>query len=201
MVQAPPVAGPTRTRERLIAAAIEVFAEQGYEGARLQDIARAAGLTTGAIYANFRGKAELLFAAIGARAGAEVDGLLAAAAGSDTRTLLERLGDRLPAPSADPSLLVDALAAARRDDDLSALLRDRLAHREQLLSAVVERARSDGTITESVSTDAFARFCTMLTTGALVLRGLGIEQPNSADWHALIARLLDALAPPEDGHE
>ena len=64
------------TRERLIAAAIEVFAEQGYEGARLQDIARGAGLTTGAVYANYRGKAELLFDAIGARAGAELDGLL-----------------------------------------------------------------------------------------------------------------------------
>jgi len=203
MVQAPPVAAPTPTRERLIAAAIEVFAEQGYEGARLHDIARAAGLTTGAVYANFRGKAELLFAAIGTRAGAEVDGLLAAAAGTDTRTLLAELGDRLPqnGPRPEPSLLVDALAAARRDDDLAALLRDRLAHREQLLSAVVERARSDGAITDAVSTDAIARFCTMLTTGALVLRGLGIEQPDPNEWHALIARLLDALTPSEDGHE
>ena len=72
-------ATPPRPRraERLIAAAIEVFAEQGYEGARVQDIARAAGLTTGAIYANYRGKAELLFDAIGARAGVELDALLA----------------------------------------------------------------------------------------------------------------------------
>ncbi|HEX4493738.1 MAG TPA: TetR/AcrR family transcriptional regulator [Acidimicrobiia bacterium] len=201
MVQAPPVAAPTGTRERLIAAAIEVFAEQGYEGARLQDIARAAGLTTGAVYANFRGKAELLFAAIGKRAGAEVDGLLAGSGGSDTRALLAELGDRLPASGAEPSLLVDALAAARRDDDLAALLRDRLGQRAQLLATVVARAQTDGTITDAVSADAFAHFCTMLTTGALVLRGLGIEQPNPADWHALIARLLDALAPPEDGHE
>src|SRR5947208_11040976 len=58
----------TSTRDRLLAAAVEVFVEQGYEGARLQDIARTAGLTTGAVYANFRGKDELLFAAIGARA-------------------------------------------------------------------------------------------------------------------------------------
>lgn len=38
----------TSTRERLVAAAIEVFREHGYERARVQDIARAAGLTTGA---------------------------------------------------------------------------------------------------------------------------------------------------------
>jgi AcrR family transcriptional regulator len=201
MVQAPPVAVATGTRERLIAAAIEVFAEQGYEGARLQDIARAAGLTTGAIYANFRGKAELLFAAIGARAGVELDGLLAGAAGTETRTLLERLGDRLPQARPEPSLLVDALAAARRDPELAALLRDRLGGREAMLADVVERAQHDGTVTDSISADAFARFATMLATGALVMRGLGIDQPDPDDWHALIARLLDALAPTEAPHD
>ena len=45
----------------------------------------------------------------------------------------------------------------------------------------------------------------MLATGAVVLRGLGIEQPDPGDWHTLIARLLDALAPdlvpPEESHE
>src|SRR5262249_20597451 len=103
VVQAPPAPS---TRDRLRAAPIEVCADQGYEGARLQDIARAAGLTTGAVYANFRGKAELLFAAIGARAGVELDGLLSGATGADTRSLLERLGDRLPEPRSEPSLLV-----------------------------------------------------------------------------------------------
>ena len=184
------------TRERLITAAIEVFAEQGYEGARLQDIARAAGLTTGAVYANYRGKAELLFDAIGARAGAELDGLLQGSPEAGTRALLEQLGDRLPQPrDSNPSLLIDAIAAARRDDDLAALLRARLGKRESMLADVVARAKDDGSVTDSISTEAFARFCTMLATGAVVLRGLGIEQPDPHDWHALIARLLDALEP------
>ena len=89
---------PTRdasTRDRLLAAAVEVFVEQGYEGARLQDIAHTAGLTTGAIYANFRGKDELLFAAIGARADLEMDSLLEEAQDRNPRALLELLGDRL----------------------------------------------------------------------------------------------------------
>jgi AcrR family transcriptional regulator len=203
-------AADTSTRERLIAAAIEVFAEQGYEGARLQDIARAAGLTTGAVYANYRGKAELLFDAIGARAGAELDGLLHGTPEMGTRALLEQLGDRLPQPRGNnPSLLIDAIAAARRDDDLAALIRARLGRRESILADIVVRAKHDGSVDDSISTDAFARFCTMLATGAVVLRGLGIEQPDPDDWHALIARLLDALAPdlapnlapPEETHE
>ena len=114
------------TRERLLAAAVEVFVEQGYEGARLQDIARAAGLTTGAVYANFRGKDELLFAAIGARAGVEMDALLARRAGREPRELLELLGDQLVRPRRQPPLLIDAVAAARRDDELAAALRERL---------------------------------------------------------------------------
>ena len=191
------------TRERLIAAAIEVFAEQGYESARLQDIARAAGLTTGAVYANYRGKAELLFDAIGAHAGAELDRLLHGTTDVGARALLERLGDRLPEPrAANPSLLVDAIAAARRDDELAALLRARFAKREAIIADVVDRAKHDGTVADSISTDAFARFCTMLATGALVLRGLGVDQPDPDDWHALIARLLDVLAPaPEETNE
>ena len=48
------------------AAAAEVFAERGYDGAGVQEIARRAGLTTGAIYSRFSGKAELLRDAIDA---------------------------------------------------------------------------------------------------------------------------------------
>src|ERR1700756_877940 len=51
---------PATTRDRILAAAAEVFAERGYEGAAVSDIARRAGFTTGAIYGRFRDKAELL---------------------------------------------------------------------------------------------------------------------------------------------
>ncbi|MDQ1433678.1 MAG: hypothetical protein QOF59_494, partial [Actinomycetota bacterium] len=119
----------TSTRERLLAAAIEVFVDQGYEGARLQDIARTAGLTTGAVYANFRDKEELLFAAIGARVGVEMDALLAEAIGRNPRAMLEMLGDQLVQPRRQPPLLIDAIAAARRDDELATALRERLATR------------------------------------------------------------------------
>src|SRR5262245_8897712 len=117
--------GPT-TRERLLAAAVDVFVDQGYEGARVQDIARAAGLTTGAIYANFRGKNELLFDAIGARADAEIASILSEAQRRESRELFEVLGDRLFAPRESPPLLIDAIAAARRDPELAGALRQRL---------------------------------------------------------------------------
>lgn len=51
------------TRERLLEAAARVIARDGFQGARLADVAREAGLTTGAIYSNFRDKEELFLAA------------------------------------------------------------------------------------------------------------------------------------------
>ena len=52
------------TRDRLIAAAAEVFAEDGVAAARLEDIAARAGFTRGALYWNFSGKQELLHAVL-----------------------------------------------------------------------------------------------------------------------------------------
>src|SRR5438045_7394502 len=65
------------TSDRLLEAAGEVFAEQGYDGVRVQDIARRAGLTTGAIYANFRNKAGLLLQAINSLSSTYLAGALA----------------------------------------------------------------------------------------------------------------------------
>jgi len=50
------------TRDTILAAAAEVFARRGFEGAPLEEIAEAAGFTRGAIYKNFSGKEDLFFA-------------------------------------------------------------------------------------------------------------------------------------------
>jgi AcrR family transcriptional regulator len=50
------------TRERLLAAARGVFARSGFHGASVEEIASAAGFSTGALYSNFDGKADLFLA-------------------------------------------------------------------------------------------------------------------------------------------
>ncbi len=54
----------TQTRERLVAAAIEVFAEKGVVGAAVEEICDRAGFTRGAFYSNFGSKDELCLAAV-----------------------------------------------------------------------------------------------------------------------------------------
>lgn len=56
--------GKSGTRQRLLQAAAEVIARDGLQAASLMDIAREAGVTTGAIYSSFKDKEELLFAVV-----------------------------------------------------------------------------------------------------------------------------------------
>lgn len=51
-----------QTRDVLVEAAAQVFAERGFEGASLEEIAERAGYSRGAIYKNFGGKDELFLA-------------------------------------------------------------------------------------------------------------------------------------------
>jgi AcrR family transcriptional regulator len=51
-----------RTRAALLEAARTLIRERGYERATLEEVARRAGMTTGAIYGNFRNRDELFIA-------------------------------------------------------------------------------------------------------------------------------------------
>lgn len=57
-------AGKASTRERILEAAAQVFAESGYHGASVDDIATASGGSKGGIYFHFPGKREIFFALV-----------------------------------------------------------------------------------------------------------------------------------------
>jgi AcrR family transcriptional regulator len=53
-----------QTRDMLIQAATQVFADRGFHGATLDEVARVAGFTKGAVYSNFKGKDDLFLAVL-----------------------------------------------------------------------------------------------------------------------------------------
>lgn len=61
-----------RTRQRLLAAAAEVFAERGIHGATVEEIAERAGFTRGAFYSNFGAKEDLIVALLDERVDADI---------------------------------------------------------------------------------------------------------------------------------
>lgn len=190
---------PESTRDRLVAAAVAVFSERGYDGAGVQEIARRAGLTTGAIYANFRGKADLLLEAIGARSGDELDDLLRSQrVGACTAAqLLAELGTHLlddPAPDdPDTGLLIEAIVAARRDRELAGLVRSLVQERLRGIGAIVDRARAEGSLDADISPDALTRFSLVLALGSLLYNALGIDRPDGEEWSSLVHRIVRSL--------
>jgi AcrR family transcriptional regulator len=73
-----------RTRQKVLDAARQLFGERGYEPATIRDIAKGAGMSTGAVFANFQDKAELFEAVLATDMVKLADRLKAAAAAETT---------------------------------------------------------------------------------------------------------------------
>jgi AcrR family transcriptional regulator len=93
MTMEPPKRRRSNTRARLLAGALEVFAERGFNGASVEDICDRAGFTRGAFYSNFASKDELVLALFQAT----------------TDRLLEQISALLPELATDPVSLLDAV--------------------------------------------------------------------------------------------
>jgi AcrR family transcriptional regulator len=190
-------------RDKLVASAAVVFAEKGYDGAGVAEIARRAGYTTGAIYGRFTGKAELLLAAIEARSENELDQLFNEHRFEGKVTdILTTVGSHLVTDQMGPesALLLEAFVAARRDPEVRRLMQGLLDLRGDRLADLVAEAQATGAIDPALDAEAVVRFCHAVGFGFLLFRAVEIDLPAAGPWEDLIARLVDALDvnPPTD---
>ena len=191
------VAGVTsaETRARLLRAAADVFAARGYDGTRVADIAAAAGVSNGALYAHFGSKAELLLASLRAHGGQVLADLLAAEPERPVTDLLLQVGRSLPRQRDDQCYLVlEALIAARRDDAVAGPTRAYISERAGWLAGLVLAGQVGGELDPALSPDALAHFCLLLALGSSVLTA-DIHAVDQGEWAALLARLVGALSP------
>lgn len=189
------------TRDRLVAAAAEVFAEKGYDRAGVQEIARRAGFTTGAIYGRFSGKAELLLAAIEAQSDDEFEQLFAENRFEGKATdIITTVGSHLVTEEFDngQALLLEAFVAARRDPEVKVMLRRVIEHRTAALTALVDDAKhNSGEIDPRLDTLSIVRFCHAVGFGFLLFGAIDLDRPEAQPWEALINRLVGAVSDPE----
>jgi AcrR family transcriptional regulator len=191
-------AGDDSTRGRLIAAAIEVFRENGYEGSKVSDIARRSGLTTGAIYSTFGSKDALLSNAAWIASGKAIDEPLYDAVGAPEGAL-ERIrlvvGDILHAPNRE--LHVESVLATRRSQGFADLVVPQGQARAQRLVRLLTEAQATGEIRDDLSVDALAMFLLSILSGvALVAIGQTIEC-KERDWRDVIEAMIVSLKPQE----
>jgi AcrR family transcriptional regulator len=185
----------TETRERLLRAAADVFAERGYDGTRVADIAATAGVSNGALYAHFGSKAELLVAALRVHGRRLLAELLAADPGRSIAELLLVAGRWLPRRhDARGYLIVEALVAARRDEDVAGPMRDYMGERADWLVGLVRAAQTGGELDSALSPNALAHFCLLLAMGSALVAP-DLHAVGDEEWAALLTRLVAALAP------
>jgi AcrR family transcriptional regulator len=193
------IAGVTaaETRDRLLNAAADVFAERGYDGTRVADIATAAGVSNAALYAHFGSKAELLVEALRARGPRLLGDALRADPDQPITEALLLVGRRLPRRrDAGGHLVVEALVAARRHPSVAKLMRAHLDERSGWLADLVRASQLTEDVDPSVSADAVAHFCLLLAMGsALVPAELHGVDPDG--WNRLLRRVVGALAAPD----
>ncbi len=184
---------PEETRERLLDAAARVFELKGYEGATIAQIAREAGLTSGAIYAHYASKAELLADALRAHSERATASVLPPGSPTDVPDLLFRLASRLGTREHEATaLLVEALLTSRRDPELAQVLATALGERERHMAALIARGQDEGELVADVSAQAAARFALMLSLGSMLVRSLDMPETDGAEWTDLVRRLIGA---------
>src|SRR6201989_2323821 len=191
------IAGVTaaETRERLLRAAADVFAERGYDGTRVADIAAAAWWSNGALYAHFAPKAALLVDALRTHGRHLLGELFAADPDRPVVDLLLTVGRWLPRRrDARGSLIVESLVAARRDEDVARPMREYVGERGDWLGGLVELAQARGELDPGLSPDALAHFCLLLAMGSALVTP-DMHAVGDGEWMELLSRVVTALAP------
>lgn len=186
---------PDDVRERLVDAAAEVFAHEGYDGARIQEIVRAAGLTTGAVYGRFRGKGELLHEAVTTRAVPQ--GPLSPEGLGQVADLVEQSAQRIDGPLATrEALLLETYVAARRSEEVADAVADANERWLEATAPLVEAALADGTIADDIDPAAVLFLVRILRLGILLHRGSGLPVPDPDAWATLVARVVASFGAP-----
>lgn len=181
------------SRTALIDAAAEEFAEKGYEATKVSDIAERAGVTTGALYAHFDGKLDLLMATLGLVSVAEFWQQVGAAAAlpwGEARVALSRsLAAR---PDRRALLLLDSIVLARRDEELATQLRNGMQTYIGVLKRAIDAGVEAGVIDPAMSTDDLASTFAVVTLGVLVLECIDAPRPSRDAFAHLIDMFLQS---------
>ena len=157
-------AAKVRTRQKVLDAARSLFAERGYEPATIRDIAKGAGMSTGAVFANFQDKAELFEAVLTEDMAGLAEVMLNGAGNGSTR---DRLVNALTAGyhgSIDQLPLFQAIVARSWFQPVAAETRQRAA--TQGLTDVISDILRAGIGAGEIKQDADVALLTELTWDA-----------------------------------
>jgi TetR/AcrR family transcriptional regulator, repressor for uid operon len=185
---------PTSTRERILAAAERLFAEHGFDSVSMPGIAKASGITAGAIYKHFDSKADLFFEVIrrtvqsaptpaATAEGAPVAPLLASIAAMYTTPRLKRLRQ----------LAVEIHYASVKHPRVGRLLRQSLDRTIADISDGVVGAQRAGEIDPALEPELLASAAMVFIMGLMHMETLLPKLVGDPKWHDFVEDRIAAL--------
>jgi AcrR family transcriptional regulator len=183
------------TRATLIDAAVESFVTTGYGATSVRDLAQRSDMTTGAIYAHFRGKANLLGEAVKLRIDHDLeqygrrrygDVPLADYLARNFRDYRRRAALR--------ALLVESAAAARVDDHARELVRDVIVAKQDEWAAIYRELWEKEDLDPEVDPAALMMLLWAAELGLGMLEAFDIEPPKPSVLARNVGRLVGSLS-------
>ena len=145
-----PIRRPRReeVRRRLLEAAAETFLEKGYQDSTLEDIARRAGLSKGAVYSNFASKQEIVGLLLQKRI-ERMHEIIAAATDrrmgkAEGRTSAAVMADNLIAEADWLQLVVEFASRAGRDSGVREIYTPFLRIQREEVTRAIQQALANG---------------------------------------------------------
>ncbi|WP_433194755.1 TetR/AcrR family transcriptional regulator [Nocardia sp. CA-107356] len=186
-------AGHEDRRRMILEAALEVFAERGYQGATIAIVAERVGLSQQGVLHYFPNKQTLLANVLALRDQNDLDVLLATAQGSATTLdflvdLVERNAER---PGIVQSFTVLAAESVTQDHPARDYFVDRYAQIREMLTTMLERDL-DGDPPRGVSHRDAATLLIAVLDG---LQQQWLLSPDEVDMPALLRKFLRLIRP------
>lgn len=194
---APPITARRQaTRDRVLAAASEVFAERGFHGASVEDICERAGFTRGAFYSNFSSKDDLVLELSRRHSEALVERIRAASkqehatADEVLKSVFAALADDTRSKEQWLVLTTEfTLHAIREPVARRAWAAQQRRVRDELVAVVDEAVARQG-LTLPMPTDVFVRAAIALAQGSMTQR---LVEPRSLTVGELERTVLPVL--------
>jgi AcrR family transcriptional regulator len=185
------------TRRKLLAAAERIFARDGFEAARLEDIAAGAGYTRGAFYANFQSKEDIFFELLEQWVRQRIDSFTAVLRRQNSpRQKLAALRKHYAAIAKDRRLVLISLEFklfALRHPEAHARLRDRHRRIRATWGGLISELLRALDRTLPISNPAASACCLALAQGLLLEQLVDPKTLSEKDVRHMLGLFFDSI--------
>jgi AcrR family transcriptional regulator/RimJ/RimL family protein N-acetyltransferase len=195
------VATNEELRRTIIDAAAELFAEHGYEGVGVRQVAQRAGVSQYRVRTLTGGRAELFASVMAEKVTSDAASQIARAVQAPNETpplaaIVAAGAAVFGSPERSWDLLeLEALTRSHRDAQLRAIETERIQGRWDNMLTVVEQVRAAGGLDDDVDDAAVTHFAVALSSGLAMIDPVIHSAPQPQAWESLIARIGIAMAP------